>query len=79
MDKVRRLVHGNAKADINLQKLIQVTKDSISLLTKADRQGKAVIVNVNIVILRHTVAVIKYLWKVTTWSSRLHDQYNASH
>ena len=36
MDKVRRLVHGNAKADINLQKLIQVTKDSMSLLTKAD-------------------------------------------
>lgn len=36
MDKDRRLVRGNAKADTNLQKLIQVTKDSMSLLTKTD-------------------------------------------
>lgn len=36
MDKVRRLVRGNAKADTNLQKLIHVTKDSMSLLTKAE-------------------------------------------
>jgi len=39
----------------NLQKLIQVTKDSMSLLTKADLQGKAIIVNITVVI------VIKYL------------------
>jgi hypothetical protein len=61
MDKVMRLVHGNVKADTNLRKLSQVTKDSMPLITKADWQQKVVIVNANAVILRHAVTVIKYV------------------